>query len=292
MAWAKFTDKLHENDKVGAVSDAAFRLWVLSITWSNDKLTDGHVPTSRPVRLLILRNAKKTIAELIAAKLWHQAAHPCTSCLAQRAAKKVLDPIPSGGYLIHHYFDFQKPAWVIRQEREHLRSIASKGGAASVEARAQMVLGGEVAQPLRSSAAVDGPDDEVNRYGQAQRSTGAVQRGLPRIASPPTNNDGLPDAWQPARPLRSTATVKRGAQPLRSTPVPPYPRTPVPGSVSSTRTSLQRDPEPVDEPEDAPAGPPRPARPRATGSVDPGVRREAPKGTGMRHINQSLGGTR
>ena len=154
MAWAKFTDKLHENDKVGSVSDAAFRLWVLSITWSNDKLTDGHVPTSRPVRLLVLRNAKKTIAELVAAKLWHQAAHPCTTCLAQRATKKVLDPIPSGGYLIHHYFDFQKPAWVIRQEREHLRSIASKGGAASVEARAQMTLGGEVAQPLRSSAAV------------------------------------------------------------------------------------------------------------------------------------------
>ncbi|HEV8656932.1 MAG TPA: hypothetical protein VGR85_15610 [Candidatus Limnocylindria bacterium] len=113
----KVDDKLHDNDKLGSVSDAAFRLWVLALSWSNDKLTDGHIPTSRPLKLLVLRNAQKTIEDLLEARLWHRASSPCKSCIAQREDKNG-DPIPSGGYVIHDYFLYQRAAWVIRAERD------------------------------------------------------------------------------------------------------------------------------------------------------------------------------
>jgi hypothetical protein len=130
VPWVKVDDKLHDNDKLGAVSDPAFRLWVLALSWSNDKLTDGHVPASRPVKLLALRNEKKTIAELIEAKLWHRASSPCRACVEQRDEKKG-DAIPSGGYVIHDYFEYQRAAWVIREDRQ----TKSRAGRTGAEAR-------------------------------------------------------------------------------------------------------------------------------------------------------------
>lgn len=115
--WVKVDDKLHDNDKLGGVSDPAFRLWVLALSWSNDKLSDGHIPASRPLKLLTLRNEKKTIAELLEAKLWHRASSPCRSCEQQREEKHG-DDVPSGGYVIHDYFMYQRAAWIIRAERD------------------------------------------------------------------------------------------------------------------------------------------------------------------------------
>lgn len=128
MPWVKITDKLHENDKIVESSGDAVKLWLLALSWSNDKLTDGHIPLSRPVRLMEMRKSKDVVSELVSRRLWHQAAHPCGSCLAQRKAKGVTDPVPSSGYLIHHYFDFQRPAWVIKSDRLK-RSEAGQAGA-------------------------------------------------------------------------------------------------------------------------------------------------------------------
>lgn len=154
MPWAKFTDGLDENDKLAGITDAAFRLWVLSITWSNRKLTDGHIPTGRPMRLVSLRNPKKTTAELVEAKLWHVASRPCKACLQQRAEKRVTDPIPSGGWIVHDYFHFQKAKWVIEAERERLRSIGAKGGKASTQLSTELSseLSTELELPAKHAA--------------------------------------------------------------------------------------------------------------------------------------------
>ena len=204
MPWAKFTDSLHENDKLGSVSDAAFRLWVLAITWSNEKLTDGHVPLSRPVRLMSLRNSKKTIDELLSAGLWHRAAHPCMSCMAQRASKGVLDPVPSSGYLIHDYHQFQPAAWKVKDEREKMRALGRAGGQKSGQVRSGRRGGDEPDEASRSSAALPEQADETKRHAQAPRSSATVERS----GSAP----------------RLTGTLDRHAQAQRSTPVPPYSR--------------------------------------------------------------------
>lgn len=134
MAWVKLTDRIHDNEKLGAVSDAAFRLWVLSISYSNLKLTDGHIPAARAKILVPLRAPEKTIAEVVDAKLWHRASSPCASCVRQRAHVKA-DQIPSGGYVIHHYFGdpdtgetYQRTRWVVEAERARLREAGRQGG--------------------------------------------------------------------------------------------------------------------------------------------------------------------
>ena len=185
-AWVRVDDKLHDNDKFGAVSDAAFRLWVLALSWSNDKLTDGHIPTSRPLKLLGLRNEKKTIAELIEAKLWHRAASPCRSCEQQRREKHG-DAIPSGGYVIHDYFIYQRAAWVIRAERE----TKSRVGRAGAEARWGSSPNGSMADGIAPGMA----------DGMAQGIAGGNAKGGSRHST----RHGTADAPVPPYP-RSTRT--------------------------------------------------------------------------------------
>lgn len=43
MSWSKLDDRLHENPKIGALSDKAFRLYILSITYSSSRRTRGHL---------------------------------------------------------------------------------------------------------------------------------------------------------------------------------------------------------------------------------------------------------
>lgn len=42
MPWSKLDDGLHENAKIGAMSDKAFRLWVYSITYCSRHYLGAH----------------------------------------------------------------------------------------------------------------------------------------------------------------------------------------------------------------------------------------------------------
>lgn len=136
MVWVKVDDKLHENDKLAEMSDVAFRLWVVALSWSNDKLTDGHIPAARPLRLITMRQPKNVVSALVHAQLWHLAARPCKACIEQRTEKGLGDP-PSGGYLIHDYFRYQPSKTEVEREREARTRAGRIGGARSAEARAQ-----------------------------------------------------------------------------------------------------------------------------------------------------------
>lgn len=121
-------DKLHENEKILGASGDVVKLWLVSLSWCNDRLTDGYIPKLLALRLVPLRRPEAVLKEIIAAPLWHLSGHPCKSCLALRAEKGVTDPVPNGGYLIHHYFHYQLPAHRVRESREQ-RSTAGLEGA-------------------------------------------------------------------------------------------------------------------------------------------------------------------
>lgn len=215
MPWVKLTDRIHDNEKIAAVSHDAFRLWVLSISYANLKLTDGHIPAARAKLLVSLRAPEKTIAELVEAKLWHRASAPCASCVRQRADVKA-DPIPSGGYVIHHYFGdpetretYQKTRWTVEAERARLRAAGRQGGIKSGELRSTQVNlaaspGGEAdeaqAQARRSSP---GSSSQVKLAGQPSSSSHHAQEsklaGQPRTPSPVPPSSGSIDPVPPAR---------------------------------------------------------------------------------------------
>jgi hypothetical protein len=253
MSWVKVDDKLHESDKLGSVSDAAFRLWVLALSWSNDKLTDGHVPSSRPMRLMALRNPKKTTAELVEARLWHLASRPCKSCLAIRVEKKVTDQIPSGGWVIHDYFIYQKARWVIVAEREQRVEAGRRGG------RSRGKGSDSLSEPL--------PDDgEQNGDDGSEALSEMPSKPLSKPLSEPLEQNGLP----------AKRGAKRGAQP-------PYPRTPVPPFPEFEKNEGTRATGPDDQ------EPPIPDAPEATDRKRSGA---TTRTGGLHHISTGLKGVK
>lgn len=214
MSWAKFDDKLHEDAKLEGVSDAAFRLWVLAITWSNDKLTDGHVPTGRPMKLVTMRNPKKVVQELVGARLWHMAAHPCKQCLEKRTAKRVREQIPSSGYLIHDYHEYQPAAWAVKRDREQRSEAGRRGGLA----RGERIRSEMLSEPLQ----------EELPGSNGQRSEPLSEMPSEMLSEP------LSDGGK--------HLAKRTAKPRT-----PYSRTPVPRSDSEGR-GAQDEPDIPDEP--------------------------------------------
>jgi len=129
MPWVFITDKLHENEKIIGASGDVVKLWLLSLSWANDMLTDGHIPPSRAPMLAgwAPGRPRDVITGIVRARLWHHADRPCRTCVAQREEKKA-DPLPAEGYVIHHYFDYQRPRWVVVADRERMRRLGSAGG--------------------------------------------------------------------------------------------------------------------------------------------------------------------
>lgn len=227
MAWVKIDDKLHENDKIVEASGDAVKLWVLALSWSNDKLTDGHLPLSRPVRLTEMRKPKEIVAELVRRRLWHQAAHPCQSCVEQRAEKGVTAPIPSSGYLIHHYFDYQRPAWVIREERQK-RVRAGKRGA-----------------DVRWGDGTPDSTSHGNSYGTPDSTGHSTPHGKPHGTVHGTADGPVPRTPYPASPVpkRDSATYpSRRARARDPEPVDPDPVEPVrQGGTGSVDPEVRRE---------------------------------------------------
>lgn len=92
MAYVYLDDGFAENPKVLAISDAAFRLYIVGLCYANRHLTDGRIPAQ-------LVGRRRTQADqLVKAGLW-------------------FTDDPTGGWWIHDYLDYQKPARKVREER-------------------------------------------------------------------------------------------------------------------------------------------------------------------------------
>jgi hypothetical protein len=113
MVWAKFDDETHTNRKLARLSDAAFRLWSHSITFSAKHGTDGMIseadvplvwPSPSPSKRM------KAVRELVENGNW--------------------DRTP-GGWRIHDFLDYQPTA----QEAASMREDRSDSGSLGAHRR-------------------------------------------------------------------------------------------------------------------------------------------------------------
>lgn len=129
MVWVRLEDGYPRNRKVAALSDAAFRLDVSAICWSNATGADGRI---LPHELTEIR-AKATgrhAAELVARGRWHVAGTPCPHQDEETCPPSTPD---GGGWVIHDIWAQQKPASVVEEERKakaerQARWLAKKKG--------------------------------------------------------------------------------------------------------------------------------------------------------------------
>lgn len=98
MSWARFDDRFPSNRKVRLLSDAAFRLYVSSICWSAENLTDGVVKTKELRLVADVKNAPKRVQELVESGLW--------------------EPVTGTGWRIHDYHEYNPTAEQVRAERK------------------------------------------------------------------------------------------------------------------------------------------------------------------------------
>jgi len=89
VPYLNLDDNFADHEKVDALTDGAFRLHVAGMCYSARKLSDGHIPESRPRRLTRTFKAS-LVPELLNSGLWL--------------------PSDKGGYEIHDYLDWNKSA--------------------------------------------------------------------------------------------------------------------------------------------------------------------------------------
>lgn len=70
MPWARFDDRYPSNRKVRPLSDAAFRLDVSAVCWSNENLTDGVIRSDELTLCADIRNHPKAAEELVLRGRW------------------------------------------------------------------------------------------------------------------------------------------------------------------------------------------------------------------------------
>lgn len=102
MNWVKVYNSLRDNPKILEVSDSAFRLYICSLCYANEHLTDGKI-TKRALEIVSpgLKNAAGKARELVAHGLWIE--------------------LDGGGWEIHDYTDVQRSAAQVKEIRRRDR---------------------------------------------------------------------------------------------------------------------------------------------------------------------------
>ncbi|MEY9864149.1 hypothetical protein ABH935_009803 [Catenulispora sp. GAS73] len=120
MPWAKFDDRMPSNRKVRLLSDAAFRLYVSSVCWCSEQLTDGRIATEELRIVSDVRDPETAAGELVARKLW--------------------EPV-EGGWLVHDFHDYNPTAAAVLDERakaaERQRRARDKAKSSRSQSRGQ-----------------------------------------------------------------------------------------------------------------------------------------------------------
>lgn len=94
MTWGKVDDKLHSSPKWRGCSKGARALWVTSLSWCMDQLTDGHIPSAI---VSALGGTMRDARNLVTVGLWEQT---------------------ETGFVFHDWADYQLDAASIRARRE------------------------------------------------------------------------------------------------------------------------------------------------------------------------------
>ena len=104
MAWVKLDDSVWSHPKLIGLTDTAHTLWVRTLCWSAEHLTDGLLPDS--VRNLIGQFTDSTAKELVDAGLWEET---------------------TNGYEIVNYLKWNPSAQKVKDNRARDRLRKAKG---------------------------------------------------------------------------------------------------------------------------------------------------------------------
>jgi hypothetical protein len=146
MTWAKFDDRFPSNLKILRLSDRAFRLFVTSVCFCCEQLTDGRIEIGIPEALPRAPARKKladAIAELEAMGLWERV---------------------QNGWIIHDFLDWNPTSEDVRAKREARRASGRLGGKRSADVRAKREQAGKQPgkQTLEQTASKLGSKTEAN----------------------------------------------------------------------------------------------------------------------------------
>jgi hypothetical protein len=97
MPWARFDDRFPSNRKVRLLSDGAFRLYVSSICWSAENLTDGVVKTAELRLVADVKSSRTRAQELVEHGLFEE--------------------LPGIGWRIHDYHEYNPTAEQVKADR-------------------------------------------------------------------------------------------------------------------------------------------------------------------------------
>ena len=306
MPWLKSEGKAPRNDKLWELSDAAYRLYDAGRHYAVENLTDAHVPLSRVSSLTPKPAGKMVIRELMKVRgqhpLWHELPEICDQCVQTRAEHHA-QPLAKTGYLVHDFFHYNpskaeyEAALTKRRAAGHMGGVA-KGQNARLGREFQAMvdeLEGHCPRCGKVSPLVRDHILPIHMGGED------VIENIQPLCRPCNSAKGKEttnwlEQWRadrsgmPSTELSTVLSTELSAKPSGalssdpgSAPAPyPVPRK-TDRSVPRAHAREAVDPEPVDDPE--PVGP---SARRAAGSVDPGVRREARRSPGLRHVGQVI----
>ena len=160
MTWAKLSDDF--SDDCWTLSDAAFRLHVEGLVWSNRKLLDLHLPAEDVRRFA---KCPEAVAELLAVGWWSE---------------------DGDGYVIRHHGTYQRPKEMVVRLQEVATKNGKKGGRPPRE------------QAPRNPAANPAANPRVNPQGQAR--TGQGSKTEPPTEVEPESTTSWPPVTTPGRP--------------------------------------------------------------------------------------------
>lgn len=128
MPYLNLDDEFTEHEKVEALSDGAFRLWMSGLRYCAKKTTDGRIPAWK-VATLTRTYKPAFLRELLRTGLWHEGGDGCGTddCLTGE----------SGEYIAHDYLQWNKPKawWDERRKAETERKAEYRRKRAEEKAR-------------------------------------------------------------------------------------------------------------------------------------------------------------
>ncbi len=119
MPWARLDDRANGNQKLVALSDAAWRMWGCALIYAQDKLTDGFIPDFVIHTFGVRAKNKEAVADelcrvLVPGKgpLWHKV---------------------EGGYQVHDYLDWNDSRHEIEASRQQAKERKDRWRATRAE---------------------------------------------------------------------------------------------------------------------------------------------------------------
>ncbi|MEY4958396.1 MAG: hypothetical protein RL409_2653 [Gemmatimonadota bacterium] len=149
MTWIKLQDNAPRHPKVGGLSDKSFRVWINSLCYSSEFLTDGVVPA-----VFLVGVKESTKRELLAAGLWR---------------------VMNGIVQIHEYLDHQTSRADV--DRERARNRARRGGTAGTAAGTPGGGTGEKPPPENREQRTDTENREQKTATPSMRGVSLVMNG-------------------------------------------------------------------------------------------------------------------